>query len=220
MWDPRARLAAVLERITGVLVHREPEAVVVEVGGLGMLVTVTAHTADALPEGEVVTLLTQLLFVGSQEPQPRLFGFRHRESRELFNLLRSVSGIGPSVAMRIVGAQPSPGMVAGSIARGEAKAIKVKGVGPKLTKRIISELRDKVAPLITSGTPQPVLTASGSLRRPARPAQADPAFEDAYLALRGMELEANRARSLLEEVREELDEASAEELIRAVLLRS
>ena len=45
-------------------------------------------------------------------------------------------------------------------------------------------------------------------------------IEDAYLALRGMELEANRARSLLEEVREELDEASAEELIRAVLLRS
>lgn len=220
MWDPHARLAPVLERITGVLVHREPEAVVVEVGGLGMLVTVTSHTAESLTEGETVTMLTQLLFVGSQEPQPRLFGFRHRESRDLFNLLRGVTGIGPSVAMRLVGAQPSPGMVAGAIARGEAKAIKVKGVGPKLTKRIISELRDKVAPLITSGTPQPVLTASGSVRRPARRPMADPALEDAYLALRGMELDASRARSLLEEVREELDEASAEELIRAVLLRS
>ena len=220
MWAPRARLLAVLERITGVLVHREPEAVVVEVGGLGMLVTVTSHTAESLVEGETLTLLTQLLFVGSQEPQPRLFGFRQRESRDLFNLLRGVTGIGPSVAMRLVGAQPSPGMVAGAIARGENKAIKVKGVGPKLTKRIISELRDKVAPLITSGTPQPVMTASGSVQRPPRRPAADPAFEDAYLALRGMELDASRARSLLEEVREELDEASTEELIRAVLLRS
>ena len=209
-----------LERITGVLVHCEPEAVVVEVGGLGLFVTVTRSTADSLPAGEPITLLTQLLFVGSQEPQPRLFGFRTREERELFNLLRGVSGIGPSVAMRIVGAQESPGMVAGAIARGEAKAIKVKGVGPKLTKRVISELRDKVAPLIGAAS-APVLTASGSLRRPAALPSEDAALEDAYRALRGMERDAGRARTRLEEVRQELsEEASAEELIRAVLLRS
>ncbi|MGE0711496.1 MAG: Holliday junction branch migration protein RuvA [Planctomycetota bacterium] len=200
----------------GRVVAHEPGAVVVMVGGLGMRVEVTSYDAEALgPEAEV-TLFTQLLFVGAQEPQPRLFGFLSQEGRALWHLLRGISGIGPSVALRIVGAQPAPNEVVSAIARGDHAALKVKGVGPKLTKRIVAELKEKVGAVSLAA---PALTASGSVRRPAP--GPDRELEDAFLALRTLEFDVARARALLDLAREELEEgASADELVRVALLRS
>lgn len=206
-----------IDRIQGQVVDCDLTGVVVLTGGLGLRVECSPQTASSFELGEQVTLLTQLLFVGSQEPQPRLFGFRSGEARALFGLLRGVSGIGPSVALRLVGSQPTPGAVAAAIARGDAKSIKVKGVGPKLTKRVISELRDKVGGVV--GTGAPVLTTSGRQVRPSASA-ADPVLEDAYLALRGLEFDAARARQMLDDLRPELSDAPAEVLVRAVLQRS
>lgn len=204
-----------IDRVRGLLLGTEANAAVVEVGGLGLRIESDRSTLDALPEGEEVILFTRLLLVGAQEPQPRLFGFSTLEGRALFDLLRGVSGIGPGVALRLVGAQESPGAVASAIASGDPKAIKVKGVGPKLAKRVILELKDKVLLAVAaSGVP----TASGGFARP-KPATTDRELEDAYQALCSLELPPQRARLLLAGLRETLPDAGADELVRAALVK-
>lgn len=194
----------------------EPAFALVEVGGLGLRIESDRYSLEALPPlGEEAILYTRFLMVGAQEPQPRLFGFASAEGRALFDLLRGVSGIGPSVALRLVGAQPTPGQVAAAVATGEPKAIKVKGVGPKLAKRVILELKDKIQLVIAaSGT----LTASGSLPRPLA-VPKDGELESAFRALCGLELPPQRARLLLAEIRADQPEATTEELVRAALIR-
>ncbi len=206
-----------IDRVRGTLLALELNFALVEVGGIGLHVESDRYSLETLPPlGEEVILFTRFLFVGAQESQPRLFGFATAEGRALFDLLRGVSGIGPSVALRLVGAQPTPGQVAAAVATGDPKAIKVRGVGPKLAKRVILELKDKIQTVIAaSGAP---LTASGSLPRPVAVTQ-DSELESAFRALCGLELPPQRARLLLTEIRTVQPEATTEELVRAALIR-
>ena len=208
-----------IDRVTGTLLAVEPAAVVVDWSGLGLRVEVTSSTAERLgPLGSTVTLLTLFALVGSQEPQPRLYGFQTPEARALFLLLRQVSGIGPSTALRVLGAQGTPADVAAAIAQGDVDAIKVKGVGPKIAKRVITELKDKMGAVLEC---IPAATPSQAVRRSALlGGSGDRALEDAFLALKGLEFDPQRARELLGQVRVELDGAEADELVRAVLLRA
>lgn len=205
-----------ISRVRGVLLALESGSALVEVGGIGLSVESDRYTLEGLPPlGEEAILFTRLLFVGSQEPQPRLFGFQTLEARALFDLFRGVSGIGPSVALRLVGAQPTPGQVATAVATGDPKALKVRGVGPKIAKRVISELKDKIQTVVAASG---LSTASGSVRRPAAVTD-DSDLEAAFRALCSLELPPARARLLLAQVREELPEAGTEELVRAALQR-
>ena len=207
------RLGPVIDRVSGVLLSIDPEGVVIDLGGLGVRVEVTTHTAQSLgPLGRRVTLLTQLILSGggNQEPQARLFGFKTPEARSLFGLLRGVSKIGPNTALRLLGAQPQPGDVAAAIARGDATSLKVKGVGPKTAARVINELKDRVGALLEC---LPVAATPDGAE--------DPAFLDAFLALKALEFEPGRARELLSDVRaDQPDLASADDLVRAALQRS
>jgi len=204
----------VIDRLQGVLLRIDPEAVVIDLHGFGLRVEVTPSTADSLgPPGQAVTLLTQLLFVGAQDPQPRLFGFKSPEARILFGLLRGVSGIGPSTALRLLAAQATPAEVAGAIARGDAKALKVKGVGAKIAQRVIVELQDKMTRVLAA------VPRGGQAGSPVG-AGSDRALEDAFLALRGLEFDPQRARALLEMIRSEHPQSGADELVRAVLIRA
>ena len=205
-----------INRVRGTLLALESGAALVEVGGLGISVESDRHTLEALPPcGEEVILFTRLLLVGTQEPQPRLFGFSSVEGRALFDLFRGVSGIGPSVALRLVGAQPTPGQVATAVATGDPSALKVRGVGPKIAKRVISELKDKIQTAVAASG---VLSASGSSPRAAALAK-DSDLEAAFLALCSLELPPARARLLLGEIRDEFPEVGTEELVRTALLR-
>jgi len=186
---------------------------VIDLHGLGVRVETPTSVAQQLGRpGDQVTLLTQLVIPGN-DPTPRLFGFLTEEGRELFRLLQSVAGIGPSSALRISGSQPTPGEVAVAIASEDIKAIKVKGVGPKLAKRVIAELKDKVeglAPLAASL----VAAAPGELAAGV----SDP-LSDALRALRSLEFDPSEARRLLVEARARLEgDPSADDLVRAVLL--
>ncbi|RMG16624.1 MAG: Holliday junction branch migration protein RuvA [Planctomycetota bacterium] len=206
----------VIDRIAGVLLAVEPAALVVEVGGLGLWVEVTPGCAASFADqvGSPVRLLTHFLFSG-QELVPRLFGFRTPEARALFHLLRGVSGVGPSVALRILGAQATPAEVAAAIAREDARGIKVKGVGPKIAKRVISELKEKVGGVLSVSLPGPAAPPVAAAATPS-----DRAVEEAYLALQGLEFDPVRARAILEQIRSDRADASAEELVREALLRA
>lgn len=199
-----------IESISGNVVAVEPTAVIVDVQGIGLRVEVTPKVAEGVgPPGTRVTLLAQLVVV--QDQPPRLFGFDTSEARALFRLLTSVSGIGPSTALRIMAGHAEPAALAAAIARGDDDAIRVKGVGPKLAKRLVTELKDKVGGLAEA-------FASGAYARPAA-AAVDRAVEEAFLVLRGLEFEPEEARRLLKEARKTLPHAATEELVRAVLMK-
>jgi Holliday junction DNA helicase RuvA len=202
-----------IDRISGTLLHVGLEASVIDLHGLGVRVETPVSVAQQLGRpGDQVTLLTQLVIPGN-DPTPRLFGFLTEEGRELFRLLQSVAGIGPSSALRIAGSQPTPGEVAVAIAREDAKAIKVKGVGPKLAKRVIAELKDKVEGLAPVAAPL-VAAAPGELAA----GTSDP-LSEALRALRSLEFDPAEARRLLAEARARLEgEPTADALVRAVLM--
>lgn len=126
--------------VTGKLIAMEPGFAVVEAGGIGYRCSTTSSTLAKLPgRGKEVTLLTHLYL---REDVLELFGFYTEEELRCFRLLIGVSGVGPKVALAILSAL-TPQKLMLAIAAGDAKAVKVPGVGPKISQRIILELRDK-----------------------------------------------------------------------------
>ncbi|MBX3468103.1 MAG: Holliday junction branch migration protein RuvA [Planctomycetes bacterium] len=200
-----------IESISGSVLAVEPAAVIVDVAGLGFRVEVTPQVAEKVgPPGSRASLLAQLVVV--QDQPPRLFGFDTAEARALFRLLTSVAGIGPSTGLRIMAGHADAASLSAAIARGDDEALKVKGVGPKLAKRLVTELKDKVG-----GLAEAAAWSSGAYARPA--ASVDRAVEEAFLALRTLEFEPEEARRLLKDARATLPHATTEELVRTVLQR-
>jgi Holliday junction DNA helicase RuvA len=127
--------------VTGKLICVEPGFAVVEAGGVGYRCSTTTSTLAKLPpRGSQVTLLTHLYL---REDALELFGFFTAEELRCFRLLIGVSGVGPKAALAILSAT-TPQRLMLAIAAGDAKAVKAPGVGPKISQRIILELRDKV----------------------------------------------------------------------------
>lgn len=207
-----------IESITGALVAVEPTAMIIDLHGLAVRVEVPPSTAERSgPIGGRVTLLTQLV-IGGNDPTPRLFGFASPTARALFRSLTSVSQIGPSIALRVLSAHHDPGEIAAAIARGDEEAIRVKGVGPKIAKRIVTELKDAMGGLSEQAAAP--ATAGASAATAGSPTTGDRALDDAFRALKGLEFEPEEARKLLKDVRSSLPaSASADELVRAVLLK-
>jgi len=122
---------------------RRPDHVVLDAGGVGYRLAVSAETLKAVPaSGNEVFLHAELI---SREDSLALFGFASEEERDLFGELISVSGIGPKVAMAALSGGPTRELLR-AIAAGDAKRFQaVPGIGKRTSERIIVELREKVA---------------------------------------------------------------------------
>lgn len=117
------------------------DRVVIEVGGVGLSVAITPATASRLSVGNEAQLFTALVV---REDSLTLFGFLDEESRSLFDLVQTVSGIGPKVAMSIL-AVMSPDDLASAVAQENIAAIeRVPGIGKKGAQRLILELKGKI----------------------------------------------------------------------------
>ena len=129
--------------ISGEVVVRRPDHVVVDTGGVGYQLAVSAETLRSVPAtGKPVTLLAQLI---ARDDALTLYGFATEEERALFGLLTSVSGVGPKVALAALSGGPARELL-GAIAAGDAKRFQaVPGIGKRTAERIIVELREKVA---------------------------------------------------------------------------
>jgi Holliday junction DNA helicase RuvA len=133
--------------IHGVVRTISSDRVVVEVGGVGLSVSVTGSTSTQLNLGAPVQLFTTLVV---REDSLTLFGFLDEESKSVFELVQTVSGIGPKVALAIVGAH-TPQSLAVAIAQEDIKAIeKVPGIGRKGAQRLILELKGKISDFASS----------------------------------------------------------------------
>jgi Holliday junction DNA helicase RuvA len=128
--------------INGVVRSISTDRTVVEVGGVGLSVSITSQTGAQLNIGAPVQLFTSLVV---REDSLTLFGFLDEESRAAFELVQTVSGIGPKVALAILGAH-TPQSLAVAIAQEDIKAIeKVPGIGRKGAQRLILELKGKIS---------------------------------------------------------------------------
>jgi Holliday junction DNA helicase RuvA len=120
------------------------DRIVVEVGGFGLTVLVTPATTTQLTLGSQIQLFTSLVV---REDSLTLFGFINEESRALFELVQTVSGIGPKVALSILGAL-TPEDLGRAIAQEDIASIeKVPGIGRKGAQRLILELKGKLSDL-------------------------------------------------------------------------
>lgn len=130
-----------IAQLTGTVRHLTTEKVVLEVGGVGYAISVTARSSAQIAMGSALTLATTLVV---REDSLTLFGFLDPHERDIFETLQSVSGIGPKVALAITGAL-SPDELAHAIAAEDVKTIeKVPGIGKKGAQRLILELKGKL----------------------------------------------------------------------------
>ena len=130
--------------ITGTVRSLSSDRVIVEVGGFGVSVQVNPQTSAQITLGTQVQLFTSLVV---REDSLTLFGFINDESRSLFELVQTVSGIGPKVALSILGAM-SPEDLGRAISQEDVAAIeKVPGIGRKGAQRLILELKGKLSDL-------------------------------------------------------------------------
>ena len=200
-----------IDRLTGTILARGATDVVLDVNGVGYRLEISLGTSEALSErplGARATLLAHLHLVVNNEPSIRLFGFANEDERRLFKLLLPIKGVGPQTALRLLSSGRTTDEVARAIASGDPKRIKAKGVGPKIAERVAIELKDKVGVLVTAA----VATPSG---HHLRPAAAEAATEEAFLALKGLEFDEEDARKLVSRARQKLGpQASAEDLVR------
>ncbi len=128
-------------KLTGIVDEVGEDWLILDVGGVGYLVSCSGHTLRKVPDnGQVLSLLIDTYV---REDQLRLFGFVTADERDWFRLLQSVQGVGARHAMAMLGSIGPDGL-ADAIALEDKKALtKAPGVGPKLAGRIASELRDK-----------------------------------------------------------------------------
>ncbi|MFB0516041.1 MAG: Holliday junction branch migration protein RuvA [Candidatus Neomarinimicrobiota bacterium] len=128
-------------RLAGRLLEKHPDHVVMDVQGVGYHIWITLNTYEALPRsGEEATLLT---YHQVREDSQDLFGFASAEEREVFKHLIAISGIGAKTAITILsGALPAE--LRRRVQEGDEAALTaIRGVGPKMARRILIELRDK-----------------------------------------------------------------------------
>ncbi len=135
--------------ISGTLALLSLSTAVIDAGGVGYRLTVSSNTFSALAgkEGSPAKLFT---YFSVREDAMELFGFADEEEKKAFELLISVSGVGPKAAMAILSVM-TPSRLSGAVAAGDAKSIaKANGVGAKTAARIVLELKDKIGKAIGS----------------------------------------------------------------------
>ena len=130
-----------ITHIDGILEEKNPAYAVIDVNGVGYFLHITLTTFSNLPDKGRVRLFTHLSI---REDAHTLFGFGTRKEREMYRLLISVSGVGPSTA-RMILSSLTAGEAAQAILAEDVNTFKqVKGIGAKSAQRIIVDLIDKV----------------------------------------------------------------------------
>ena len=132
------------------------DSLVIEVGGLGYRVFAAPSVVAAAVPGSRLKLHTYHLV---REDQQALYGFRTAEELGFFNLLLTVTGVGPKVALAIVGSRPTPDLQLAIMQQDQAVLVSIPGIGKKLAERVIFELKEKVA---AAGVAAGVTAGSGA----------------------------------------------------------
>ena len=195
-----------IEYIKGELADLSPAMAVVEAGGVGYAMNISLNTYSAIQGKNAVKLYA---FEVIREDAHVLYGFVSKKERELFQLLITVSGIGPNTA-RMVLSSMSPSELCNSISTGNEKLIKgIKGIGLKTAQRIIVDLRDKI---VTLGIAEEI-PAGGSIQSPVNNQVKD----EAVSALTMLGFSPAPSQKVVVSILQERPDAPVEEVIKLAL---
>ena len=145
-----------ISTVNGVVRAIHTDRLIVEVGGVGLNILVNSRTASDASIGSQLLLYTTLVV---REDSLTLFGFANEDSRAIFELVQTVSGIGPKVALSILGAL-TPEDLGRAVANEDVATIEgVPGIGKKGAQRLILELKGKLTSLTNSAGYSPHIPA-------------------------------------------------------------
>jgi Holliday junction DNA helicase RuvA len=146
-------MIASVEGIVGAIAA---DSLVIEVGGIGYRIFAAPAILATSPTGARLKLHTYHLV---REDQQALFGFRTPEDLGFFTLLLTVTGVGPKVALAIVGSRPVADVQLAILQQDQAVLVAIPGIGKRLAERIIFELKEKVA---AAGTAAAAVSGGGA----------------------------------------------------------
>ncbi len=189
-----------ITQIRGKLVEKNPTYVVVDCAGVGYLLHISLNTFSSLPEDEAVLLYTHLSI---REDAHTLFGFISKTEREVFKLLISVSGVGPSIARTMLSSMTSQEIQQAIASENVALIQSVKGIGAKTAQRVIVDLKDKI---LKTFDMEAISVDSNNTHK-----------EEALSALEVLGFQRKQSEKVILAILKEHKEASVEKLIKLAL---
>jgi Holliday junction DNA helicase RuvA len=135
--------------LTGKIISSKPTQIIIDVNGVGYAVNISINTFEKISEKEVVSLF---IHTSVKEDSITLFGFFTQSEKEMFELLISISGIGPKLGLNILSGI-SVDELKSAISNGNvSRMIAIPGIGRKTAERVVLELRNKVDAIKADGT--------------------------------------------------------------------
>ena len=189
-------------QLRGRLTDKRPNQVLVDVAGVGYLVQVPLSTYAAL--GELHTEVTLLIHTHVREDALSLYGFLSSREKHFFEMLLSASGVGPSLALKILSGMSVEELVPAIRGSDLARLTKIPGVGRKTAERIVVELKDKLD-AVTIEVERPAASSPAGIEA------------DVVSALINLGYEARAAESAVAEARRENGAGNFEKLLRGSL---
>jgi len=189
-------------QLRGRLAEKRPNQVLVDVGGVGYLVQVPLSSYAAL--GELHTEVTLLVHTHVREDALALYGFVSSREKHLFEMLLSASGVGPTLALKILSGMSVEELIPAIRHSDLARLTKIPGVGRKTAERMVVELKDKLEVVALEAE---------------KPAVASPAGieSDVISALINLGYDARAAEAAVEDAGHEAGASNFEKLLRAAL---
>jgi Holliday junction DNA helicase RuvA len=200
-----------IAHLSGTLLIKQASSVIIDVGGIGYEVTIPLSTFYDLEDvGSSVQLR---IYTHVREDVLQLFGFKTARERELFLRFISVSGIGPKLAITMIGIMNADEIIASIRTNNLARLTSIPGVGKKTAERLVIELRDKIAALSSPALEEEFGAQTGSSKAPSEDAMRD----DALSALINFGYQKAAAEKVLTTAMQEGGEISVEVLLRRSL---
>lgn len=139
-----------IAHLRGILAEKEPQQIIIDVGGVGYLVFIPLSTFEKLPAcGEVVSVLT-ITYV--REDAFHLYGFATPGEREMFTVLNTVNGIGTKLALAALSTLSPDALIKAVLLEDVMQLAQIPGVGKRIAMRLVVELKDRLPALHTPGT--------------------------------------------------------------------
>ena len=147
-----------IAQLSGTLLSKEPQQVVIDVNGVGYEVHVPLSTFYEV--GEVGSSVRLRIYTHVREDTLQLFGFNSLEEKSTFEHLTSISGVGPKLALTILSGMSVEELIPAIREGNSARLCLIPGVGKKTAERLVVELRDKLAQTVPDRPPPQALGAS------------------------------------------------------------
>lgn len=194
--------------LEGVVSEVEQNLIVLDCAGIGFALNVSANTIASVRVGEISKLYVS---ESVREDAFELFGFASKEERRCFEMLISISGVGPKAAISILSSN-TPGSLALAVLNGDVKTLTAApGIGKKIAQRIVLELKDKISKEASTGAFNEMPAA---VMAPQQTAE-NSAQADAVAALLVLGYSMPEINSALQKINAE--GMDAEQLVKAVL---